>query len=52
MTAAPPGLAPDTAPGSEALIQEARRRQRRRYLLAGLAVVVLAGVAGAATNGL
>ena len=35
---------------TEALIQEARRRQRRRNLLAGLAVVVLAGVAGAVVS--
>ena len=33
-------------PGADALIREARRRQRRRYLAAGLAVLVLA-MAGA-----
>jgi len=41
------GLAPDPRAEAEALIQEARRRRRRRNLLACLAVVVLAGVAGA-----
>jgi hypothetical protein len=41
-----PGWLPDTGAESEALIKEARRRQHRRYLLTGLAIVVLAGAAG------
>ena len=47
MTAAPPGwlAGPGTAP--EAVIREARRRQRRRRLVIGLAVAaVLAGASG------
>ena len=46
MRIAPPGGLPDTRTGPEALIKEARRRQRRRWLAVGVAVaVVLAGVA-------
>jgi len=48
---APPGWLPDTRTGPEALIKEARRRQRRRWLAAGMAVAaVLAGVAGVAAG--
>src|SRR5215472_4288343 len=47
MKTAPPAWLPDTGAETEALIKEARRRQHRRYLLTGVAVlVVLAGVAG------
>jgi hypothetical protein len=47
MRIAPPGWLPDARPGPEALIKEARRRQRRRWLAIGAAVAaVLAGVAG------
>jgi hypothetical protein len=46
MKTAPTGLLPGSDPETEALIKEARRRQRRRYLVTGLAVVVLAGAAG------
>ena len=43
MKTAPPSSLPDTGAGTEALIKEARRRQRRRYLLTGVtALVVLA----------
>jgi hypothetical protein len=46
---APPGWLPDARTGPEALIKEARRRQRRRWLAVGVAVAaVLAGVAGVA----
>jgi hypothetical protein len=48
---APPGWLPDARTGPEALIKEARRRQRRRWLAVGVAVaVVLAGVAGLAAG--
>jgi hypothetical protein len=48
---APPGWLPDARTGPEALIKEARRRQRRRWLAVGVAVaVVLAGVAGVAAG--
>jgi hypothetical protein len=46
MTTAPPSLVPDRGAETEALIREARRRQRRRYLLTGLVAVLLAGAAG------
>ena len=48
--AAPPGLAAGTGAESEAIIREARRRQHRRYLRTGLAIVVLAGAAGVAVS--
>jgi hypothetical protein len=49
MRTAPPAGLPDTQTGPEALIKEARRRQRRRWLAVGVAVAaVLAGVAGVA----
>lgn len=41
-----PGPSPDEA---EALIREARRRQRRRYLAVGAAIIVLAGLIGTVT---
>ena len=51
MKTAPPGWLPDTRMGPEALIKEARRRQRRRWLAVGMAVAaVLAGVAGVAAG--
>ena len=51
MRSAPPGWLPDARTGPEALIKEARRRQRRRWLAAGVAVAaVLAGVAGVAAG--
>ena len=51
MRIAPPGWLPDARTGPEALIKEARRRQRRRWLAVGVAVaVVLAGVAGLAAG--
>jgi hypothetical protein len=47
MRTAPPGWPPAARADPQVLIKEARRRQRRRYLLIGLATaVVLAGVAG------
>jgi photosystem II stability/assembly factor-like uncharacterized protein len=47
MKAAPPSWLPDPGAEPEVLIREARRRQRRRYVAAGVAIVaVLAGVAG------
>ena len=51
MRITPPGWPPDARPEPEALIKEARRRQRRRWLAAGVAVtVVLAGAAGVAAD--
>jgi hypothetical protein len=48
---APPGWPPDARTGPEALIKEARRRQRRRWLAVGVAVAaVLAGAAGVAAG--
>jgi ferric-dicitrate binding protein FerR (iron transport regulator) len=42
------GVVPAPAPDAEALIKEARRRQRRRYAATGVAVVaVLAAAVGA-----
>jgi dipeptidyl aminopeptidase/acylaminoacyl peptidase len=47
MRTARPGWPPAAGAEPEVLIKEARRRQRRRYLVAGLATaVVLAGAAG------
>ena len=51
MRIAPPGWLPEARTEPEALIKEARRRQRRRWLAAGVAVAaVLAGVAGVAAG--
>jgi len=51
MRVAPPGWPADAGTQPEALIKEARRRQRRRWLAAGAAVAaVLAGVAGMAAG--
>jgi hypothetical protein len=51
MTTAVPRRLPDVGPDPEALIKEARRRQRRRRISIGLAVVVLlAGAAGIAAG--
>ena len=44
MRSAPPGWLPDARTGPEALIKEARRRQRRRWLAAGVAVAAVLGV--------
>ena len=44
MKTVPPGWPPQADP--EALIKEARRRQRRRHMAIGLAIVLLAGAAG------
>ena len=51
MKTAPPGWLPDAQTEPEALIREARRRQRRRWLMIGVAVAtMLAGVAGVAAG--
>ena len=51
MRIAPPGWLPEAQTGPEALIREARRRQRRRWLAVGVAVAaVLAGAAGVAAG--
>jgi hypothetical protein len=51
MRIAPPGWLPEARTEPEARIREARRRQRRRWLAAGVAsAVVLAGVAGVAAT--
>jgi hypothetical protein len=44
-----PGRPPDADADPEALIREARRRQHRRYLAVGLAIVVLLAVAAGVT---
>ena len=47
MKTAPVMWLPDSGAGSEALIREARRRQRRRYLATGVGIVAIAaGTAG------
>jgi hypothetical protein len=50
MKTPPPGLLPDAGAEAEALFQEARRRQRRRHLVTGLTIVVLASAAGVAVS--
>jgi hypothetical protein len=47
VTATPPGLLPDTGAEPEAVIREARRRQRRRWLAVGVAMVTVAAGAAA-----
>ena len=44
MRLAPPGRLADARTEPEALIKEARRRQRRRWLAAGVAVAAVLGV--------
>lgn len=50
MRIAPPSWQPDTGAAPEDLFREARRRQRRRWLAAGVAVVMLADLAGVAAG--
>jgi Tol biopolymer transport system component len=51
MSIAPPGWLADAGADPELLFKEARRRQRRRHLVAGLAiVVVLVSIAGLAAG--
>ena len=42
MTTAPPGWLAEPGTEPEALIREARRRQHRRWLAAGVAIAVVA----------
>lgn len=49
MKTAPPSWRPDTAADPEALIKEARRRQRRRHMAIGLVIAVM--LTGAVTAG-
>jgi hypothetical protein len=51
MQSAPPGWLPAARGEPEALIREARRRQRRRWLAAGTAVVMVAAGAAAVIAG-
>ena len=51
MATAPPGWLPDTRREPQALIREARRRQRRRWLAAGTALLVLCTGAAAVIAG-
>lgn len=51
MTTIQPRLLPDEVPTPEALIREARRRQRRRHLAIATAVVALAGGTAAVVIG-
>jgi hypothetical protein len=48
---APPGWLPDAGTGPEALIREARRRQRRRWLAAGVAIATVAAATVAVIAG-
>ncbi len=43
MTAAPPGWLPEAGIEPEAVIREARRRQRRRWLAVAVATAVVIG---------
>ena len=45
-------VVPEPGPGVEALIKEARRRQRRRYAATGIAAVAVAAAALGAFAGL
>ena len=49
MKTVPPGWRPDAGADPEALIKEARRRQHRRYLAVGLAIVVILAAAAGVT---
>ena len=51
MSTAPPGWLPDARAELEAVIREARRRQHRRWLAAGVAMAVVAGGAAAVIAG-
>jgi hypothetical protein len=51
MQTAPPGWLPDPGTEPEAVIREARRRQRRRWLAAGVAIVTVAAGAAAVIAG-
>ncbi len=51
MQTAPPGWLPDAGTEPEAVIREARRRQRRRWLAAGVAMVTVAAGAAAVIAG-
>ncbi len=51
MKTAPARWLPGTGTQPEALIKEARRRQRRRYLVAGVAVIVAAAGTAAVSAG-
>jgi hypothetical protein len=51
MQTAPPGRLPDARREPEALIREARRRQRRRWLAAGTALLLVSAGAAAAIAG-
>jgi hypothetical protein len=51
VSTAPPGLLTGPGTGPEAVIREARRRQHRRWLAAGVAMAVVAGGAAAVIAG-
>ncbi len=51
MNTAPPDLVPDVTPTPEVLIREARRRQRRRYLVVSAAIAAVTATAVALIGG-